>query len=469
MKRGPSTKPVPRAVLERYEGLKRSYSFPISLKRIKGHYYIYKQLISWDRELKKYRSVEMQYLGSISSTGEFRARRLKGDDIESAKAVISAHGGTVTMPEQAAPHAEGRSRITETDRRILTELTMDGRARVPEIASRLGLDQKAASYRIRALEKRFGIVYRPKVEVEGLGYLYFVVFVKFTSSRPDLDALEKEISANPSIQFAALSPDSKYDMVLIVATISNYNSHDPTDEESLPAILRNIRMGPSLRDVEAEWYASYFDVAKGFVPLRQAFIEKLKRSSVWTARQERGPSKLSKNEYAVLEALNNDGAESFRSIERRNGMADGTARYSYDRMSGRNVVRGITICMGGVGSLYNALLIMEVIDEKAYAATRREAWAIELSERPDHLVNKITLAANIGAPYGALFMAPVFAEGDLDALQNEFYSRVKGVRISIMVLTKILCGTVPYNRFDNTKSLRYERFMASKTQEKGQT
>jgi DNA-binding Lrp family transcriptional regulator len=459
----PTSKSVPVAVRERYEALKRSYSFPISLKRISGHYYIYKQLISWDREQKKYRCVEMQYLGSISETGEFRARRLKGDDIESARAVIAAHGGSVVMPSPSGLQVSSKPRTTELDRGILTGLTMDGRAPVPALAASLGEEGKRLGYRIRSLEGRLGIEYRPKVIIEGLGYLYFIVFAKFASARPDSDALQRELESNPAVQFAALSPDSKYDMVMVVASISDYNV---MGEESLPAILRNIRMGPSLKEIKAEWYVSYFDVIKGFMPLRQLFLEERILKSVWTKRQERKQGSLSRNEYAVLAALNLNGATSFRAVERQNNMADGSAKYSYDRLSERKVLNGVTICMNRIGALYNALLIMEIIDEGAYAATRNEVWGIEITERPDHIANRITMVANMGAPYGALFLVPVFKDGDIEELEREFYSKVKGIRISTMVLTKTLCGTMPYNRFDNTKSIQYERYTASKTQEK---
>ncbi len=462
MARKATSRSVPAAVRDRYEALKRSYAFPISLKRISGHYYVYKQLISWDRESKKYRCVEMRYLGSISESGEFRARRMRGDDIESAKAVISAHGGKVTMPS-AAPQPAGSPRVTAFDREILTALTMDARSPAPQLAANLGADAKRLSYRLRSLENRLGIEYKPKVLIEKLGYLYFIVFTKFASSKPDPDVLQREMSANPAVQFAALSPNSKYDMILVIASVSDYNA---MEEQSLPAILRNIRMSPSLKEVESEWYVSYFDVVKGFMPLRQVFVEERISKSVWARRQERRPTSLSRNEYAVLSALNQDGASSFRAVERSNGMADGSAKYSYERLLERKVINGVTMCMNRIGAIYNAVLLMEIIDEARYAATRNAIWQIETTEKPDYITNRMTLVANMGAPYGAFFMVPVFSDGELEELEREFYSKLKGVRISTMVLTKILCGTVPYNRFDNTKSAQYERMMSSKAQEK---
>src|SRR5208282_4016983 len=97
-------------------------------------------------------------------------------------------------------------------------------------------------YRIRSLEKRLGITYRPKINLESLGYLYFIVFVKFRGSRPDPELLKREMESTASVQFAALTSSSRYDMVLIVATASDYNA---VATENLPLSLRKIRMSPS--------------------------------------------------------------------------------------------------------------------------------------------------------------------------------------------------------------------------------
>lgn len=459
------SKRIPSAVSARYTELKRSYGFSVSLKRIGGRYYLYKQIIKWDKEKRKYVCTEMKYLGAISDEGVFKPRKAQPDDIDSAKSVIEAHGGKVTMPEHALPtHAPALS-ITELDRRILTELTMDARTQISDIAKRLGVDEKKVGYRIRSLEGKLGINYVPKITLERLGYLYFIVFAKFRGARPDPDKLQKEIEAISAVQFGALAANSKYDLILIIATRNEYNA---VGKDSLPSVLKKIRMEPSLRDIKSEWYVSYFDIVKGFMPLRQNFIDEKLSNSVWTKRQEREPNSLSKNEYALLKMLNQDGSGSFRSVEQQNGMTDGSAKYSYDRLIERKVLDGVTICMKSLGVMYNSFLLMEIIDEGAYAATRNEVYRIETTEKPDSISNRITMVANMGAPYGGMVLMPIFKDGDLEELEREFYLKVKGIRLSGMVLTKILCGTPPYNRYDNTKSLQYELLNASKAQEKRQ-
>jgi DNA-binding Lrp family transcriptional regulator len=456
---------VPDAVASAYERLKKSYSFPLSLKRIGGRYYLYKQLIRWDRENRKYVCVEMRYLGAVADDGTFRPRKMVANDIDAAKAVIAAHGGRVAMPDPGEPAGQERAPSPiELDRRILTELTMDGRIQASELARRLGIDERRAGYRIRSLERRFDIVYRPRVNLEALGYLHFIVFVKFRDSRPDPDLLQKELDSISAVQFAALSSSSKYDMVLIVSTISDYTD---VAKEGLPAALRKLRMCASLKDIGAEWYVSYFDISKGFLPLRQSFIEERISQSVWTKRQERGSNSISRNEYATLRALNEQGSVSFREIEQRNSMSEGSARYSYEGLVGRKVIDGVTICMRGLRARYSAFLLMEIIDEGVYSDTRHEVYRIETTDREGAAFNRIPMLANMGAPYGVIFLVPVMGDGELEALEREFYAKVRGIRISTMVLTKILCGTFPYNRLDNTKTFQYERLMLhEKEQEK---
>lgn len=448
---------TPDAVLSAYATLKGRYGFPISLKRINNHYYLYKQQIRWDRDSRKYVCVEMRYLGALADDGTFRPRKMVANDIDSAKAVIAAHGGKVTMPDPInLPAQQSAQRITDLDRRILTELTMDGRLQASEMARRLGAEERRVGYRIRSLEKRFNIVYKPKVKLESLGHLYFIVFVKFRASRPDPERLQKEMDSISAVQFAALTSGSRYDLVLILAASSDYR---PGSTDGLPDIMMRIRMSPSLKEIASDWYVSFFDISKGLVPLRQSFVDEQLSKSVWTRRQERKTNSVSRNEYATLRALNADGAVAFREVESKNGMSEGSARYGYEGLMARKVLSNVTICMQGLRTKYNAFLIMEIIDEALYSDTRQEIFRIIINERADHISNRIALVANVGAPYGVLFLVPVANDGDLEALESEFYSKVKGIRLSSMVLTKTLCGTLPYNRFDNTKSGQYERLM----------
>jgi DNA-binding Lrp family transcriptional regulator len=463
MARKPVKSQAPAAVLLAYSKLKKQYPFPISLKRISGRHYLYKQLIRWDKALKKYVCVEMQYLGAIADDGTFKPRKMVANDIEAARAVIAAHGGKVTMPDSGMAEPILGNAITELDGRILTELTMDGRLQTSELAQRLSVEERKAGYRIRALEKKFGITYHPKINTEAFGYLHFLVFVKFKEApRPNPQQLQKELSSISSVQFAAISADgSKYDMVIVIATISDYNA---TSAESLPVLLKKLRMLPSLKEISAEWYVSYFDIGKGFMPLRQSFLEEHLSKMVWTKRQERKTTSISKNEYATMLALNADGVASFREIEQRNNMSEGSARYSYDGLLGRKVVSGVTICMKNPAIRYNAIVLMEILDEGIYFETRDEFYRIETEEKEGHVLNRIPLVANMGAPYGGLLMVPVYSEGQLDSLEHELYSNVKGIKLSTMVLTTILCGTLPYNRFDNTKTFQYQRLMANRSQ-----
>jgi DNA-binding Lrp family transcriptional regulator len=453
------------AVLSTYADLKRKYDFPISLKRISGRHYLYKQLIRWDKEAKKYVCVEMRYLGAIADDGTFRPRKMVANDMDAARAVIAAHGGKVVMPE-AIPSAElvPLPRTSELDRRILTELTMDGRLQASELARRLGEKERKVGYRIRTLEKKLSISYKPRINLESLGYLRFIVFVKFRVSRPDPDLLQKEMDSMPSVQFAALTSSSKYDLILILATTSDYAA---AAIENLPDALKRIRMSPSLKDIAADWYVSYFDISKGFMPFRQRFMEDYTVKSVWTKRQERKSTSISRNEYATLRALNADGAVSFREIEQRNGMSEGSAKYSYDGLIERKVISGTTICMEGLKTKYSAFLLMEINDEGLYSSTREEVYRIETTEMENHISNRIAMVANIGAPYGGLFLVPVSREGELEELEREFYEKVKGITITPMVLTKILNGTLPYNRFDNTKTYQYQLLEAAKAGNKG--
>ncbi|MBN2566920.1 Lrp/AsnC family transcriptional regulator [Candidatus Woesearchaeota archaeon] len=70
-------------------------------------------------------------------------------------------------------------RLTDKDRRILYELSLDGRASITEIARRAGLSKQVVSYRIDLLEKNNVILgYHAITNIYMLGKTHYRVFLK---------------------------------------------------------------------------------------------------------------------------------------------------------------------------------------------------------------------------------------------------------------------------------------------------
>src|SRR5882762_1396036 len=91
---------------------------------------------------------------------------------------------------------EDRPRLDETDRRIIGELTSDGRVSLAELGRRVNLSAPAVAERVQRLE-RAGVItgYRAEIDPRMLGYqLTAIVRVKPAARQlPRIPALAAEI------------------------------------------------------------------------------------------------------------------------------------------------------------------------------------------------------------------------------------------------------------------------------------
>ena len=369
---------IPDMVSETYERLRKEMAFPVRLQLSGGRYYLYKQLTVWDKEKKRGKSVA-KYLGKILDDGTFvrKADRDAAKDLDIAKAVIISHGGTVKLPEKIETEAKPFS-MEEVDKRILTNLSMNSRMPVSEIAKRVGIPTTSAVYRKRNLEKRFGIRYLASINVRWLGFSYYVAFVKFENEKPSAEELKETIKGEQRIQLALIT-NGKYDLMLYIAA---------EDDHTLNGVVSKLHSSDLLRKYTSSWMVTTYDDAYGYVPLRDEFFELLK-SKIWqrtkeTPRPSRG--QLLKSEYAVLRELNSDGEASFSRIDKKYGLNKGNARYTYEKLKERRkytyeeladkkVLLRNTLTMGKLEIKYNTIIIMEILNSKEFLE-RRGAYSV---------------------------------------------------------------------------------------------
>ncbi|MDE1870156.1 MAG: hypothetical protein KGH71_04195, partial [Candidatus Micrarchaeota archaeon] len=70
--------------------LRAEFKFHVSLKKINGKYYVYRQTTAWNKSTKKLK-VLSTYLGRITGEGAFIKKEITQDDeLENAKSVIVA-------------------------------------------------------------------------------------------------------------------------------------------------------------------------------------------------------------------------------------------------------------------------------------------------------------------------------------------------------------------------------------------
>ncbi|MGI0060374.1 MAG: Lrp/AsnC family transcriptional regulator, partial [Nitrosotalea sp.] len=286
----------PQKVKEAYERLKREYKFFISLKKINGRFYLYKQTTVWNREKKKLKVIST-YLGKITDDGMF-LKKLEGEsnDLEIAKQVIVAHGGKITMPEDAnalklLPIQEEPE--DEKERKILMALSMNARIGASFLGRQIGVTPSIISNRIKNIEKKYKIKYTAEINLEKLAYGEFLVTVKFLGDIPSKEMLKLTFSKEPLIQLVMITK-GEYDLLLYVLAKTN------DDLKNLIIRLRTDMLAP----YNSLWVGSPISKDFGFIPLRDEFIDTLKESML-------------KREYSVLKELNKNSTEEFAEIDRK--------------------------------------------------------------------------------------------------------------------------------------------------------
>ncbi len=449
-------KGMPEKVLQKFQELKKNYPFPIVLRRINGRYYIYKQISKRNRQTGKTEMVESAYLGKITDGGVFVVKGLKNpeEDIEVAKAVIFAHGGTVTLPEtpEAKLHATPIGEFTDVDLRILTNLTMNARMPLAFLAGKLGMDPKALDRRIKSLEKRLGIRYVPHIRLEPLGYLQFFIFVKFRGKMPNAERVKLDLKDEPSVQFAAFC-NGRYNLVLHVIAKSN---------NDLSAIIERIKNKNSLINLPSKWYATAFNGTYGFVPFRDEIFRALEKD-VWHRTKEKprpAQYQLLQGEFSVLKELNKDGAVPFAKIEREGNIAVGGGLRAYEKLKDRGILNRVGITMENLPIKYNALIIMEITNHSAFIASRKQLLEYIISEDRNFISSKFSLVGDINLPQGVLFVMPIVADGQLEKEIENLTDKVKGIKVSYLILTDVFLGSILHRRFDNLYSNQYKRLIS---------
>jgi hypothetical protein len=250
------------------------------------------------------------------------------------------------------------------------------------------------------------------------------------------------------VQLGALTTNGRYDMLLIVAA---------ENDADFAVVLDSIHAIKAFEHVKAEWYISYLFVTKGFIPLRNGFFDLLEKR-VWRKRAEEteySQWRLSGVEYATLKSMNRDGAVQLASIERESGMSAGSAGYAYDKLKSRKIIEMVSMSMPSPGVMYNAAIVMEIIDVSEFNSTQVELMKFITDEEAGFVTNRFCLVGDIGMPNGGLFIMPVMRDGDLERVQAEMARRVKGIRTHSFIITDLLCGRYVYGRFDNARSVQH--------------
>jgi DNA-binding Lrp family transcriptional regulator len=399
------------------------------LKKISGGYYVY--LSSARRDATgKLRKTSI-YKGKILPNGFFIKVRHKREHPkaapeaqEGAEAPAAAGGAEALQNEDVRI----RQNSLKYEEKLLTALSMNGRISLPVLSKMLGLSVTATDWQVKSLEKRYGIKYLPEIDVTKFGYMQFFLAVKFLDKSPPAEVLKELLQKEPRIQMAMML---KGDFDLLIYVVAK--SVEELNDEIIISISKVIG------DYNCTWTTIPFYETCGFIPLREEFIDFLKKG-------------LLSREYAVLKELNRDGKSEFREIDRKYGTDRGRSSYSYYKLREEGKIRRITISMQKLSFRYTGI-IMNTITNRHKFEKNRSKFLYSIIEKSESQINKYLFVCDTVNPYGIMFFLPVFGNSDLDNALEKLSELELGIKFATLIVTSVLFGNFCYRRFDNAYSV----------------
>ncbi len=434
---------LPENIRKTLEGLRKNRKHYIDIKLIGGRCYVYESTSRWDSENRKVKKIS-KYIGKITVDGTFVESVPRRPELEAALIETSkkAHGVNAIRWDSGASAVN----FGKYEKGILSKLSMDGRTPISEIGKLIGVGSTAAERQLSKIESKHGIKYIAEVDVEKLGFLTYLVFIKFERNKPSLAEIRKELGKEPNVHLVMMTY-GKYDIIMYLVIPWS---------QGIKAQLFNFR-SRILAKYDFRLFVVPFYLDYCFVPLKDGFFEVLK-DKVWKRSAEKprpAEGDILMREYAVLRELASNGREEFAKIDEKYGLPHGSARYTYYKLRDSGVIKRVTISMLGLNIKYIYVLMLQKINSIKFAEHRKGILNSIISDFQSSHTNKFALVGDIEMPEGVFFLLPVFNERDAVVVDEEL-KKVEGADVDGMIVTNVLAGTLCYRLFDNTHSNQYK-------------
>ena len=422
---------IPENIQNSFVKLKGELDGTLVLRNLNGHFYVYRASSRWDKKEKKVRS-KQEYIGRINNKGLFIEKSASYEEIEleKARALIEGHGGKVTfdgIPSQVQL-SNNQADVDEIDKKILMILSMNARATMPFIAKMTGLSASAAEYRVKNLEKRFGIKYILEVDTEKLGYTSYLLLAKFEETEPPIGDLRDILGKDFKIQFAALV---KGDFDLLAFLL---------DEDAVHTVdnFYTYLVNSNLSKYIAKWDIVPFGQVYSFVPLRDEFIEHILNVKEQTKLDSSGKLKLRNRELIAFKELNFNSNAKFSDIDIKHKLNKGTSQYAYQQLKSKELLVRSTVNLTNIKIRY--LKVIFIVDmHLSKVEENRHSFLSDVLEYGNTL-NKYCLIGNITTPLGSILFMPIFDEKEhLNNQSVNIIKELKGVITKIRDLVIIIC------------------------------
>ena len=168
---------LPRLISETVKGLKTEYGFYLAVRRINDAYYLYKEWLVWDKYRKKQR-VMSEYFGRVYENGKFKKKSSSHKlNLQNAIKLIEENGGHVILAEKEKQGVNTIPKIEESDKGLMTCLTMNARLPARKIGEIVGMKESDVYYKLKTLEKQFKFEYLVQLFAPPIGYYPYLSLI----------------------------------------------------------------------------------------------------------------------------------------------------------------------------------------------------------------------------------------------------------------------------------------------------
>ncbi len=431
---------LPQPVLDRLEILKKDHKHRLQIKLIRGGYYVYEEYSRWDSEAKRVRTYTL-YVGKIEPSGEFikpHRKSTKTSGIKNIEGYIRARSAEALDNRRAEEE--------EQNKKIIRMLSNNARTPLESIAKEVGITRQAVMHRIKQLEERFGIEYTLNIKSRNkFNISKYMLRIKFKDKKPDTEKVRAVLENDPNVQFAAFTKGS-FDLVMYLTF---------TDTYELETWIYKIGKSEPFIKYNARWNVSYIITEN--IPFRDKFFTEVLSKKVWHRTKEqprKRPDQIFNREYAVLRALNINGKAHFKDIDKEYGLSKGLAKYTSDQLFSNGVIN-VTITMRKAPIRYIALINIYQDNMASFERNRKELFLYFLKDNGS-LTNRFIASGDIGSPRGFSLIAAIYNNGELERIEGELRSMLKGDTIKSAIITDVITGKLNINRRDYKDSPVYK-------------
>lgn len=420
---------LPHRVKTVFLRLKKQSSQYVEIKHIKDYFFVYQATSRWDKERKKPIKVPL-YLGRITNAGEFIPAKKKKPRTNIQPLLPVIEKPFLDEGQQKLEAIVREERKSKHESALLTALSMNGRISMSVLGKMVGLKETAVSSQVKKLERKYGIRYMAEIDTAKLGYLQFLITVKFTEDLPNIEELKNILSKEPLFQLVLVTKGADFD-IAICALAKN--------SEEIVALVFELRKKLNYKGI---WNTAPIFEDYGTIQLREEFIELIK-------------DKLLVREYSVLKEFVKNGKVDFSEIDRLYKFDKGRSQYSYYKLKEKGIIKRVTISMHNLQIKYVAMIFEDIIDFKLFVEGKDKTLRSIIAES-NTPINKYLLVDDTTNPAGLLFYLPVFRSGELENTIDQIASVNLGVNTRTYIITSILVGDFCFRNFDNYNSLQYK-------------